>query len=308
MIVILLCLITVILLSGAYYVYRIAFYAPATDRDKINTPSDPQYDPYRTEMRRIFHQLNDRPFESVRVISNDGLNLSGRYYHVKDDAPLDICFHGYRSHPIIDFSGGSELSFMMEHNLLLVDQRAHGKSEGRTISFGILERLDLLCWVDYAAKRFGPDVKIFLYGVSMGGATVLMAADQEFPDNVKGIIADCPYTVPMDIILHVGKQTSLPQWLIKMFVILAAKIFGGFDILETDAVQTLKNAKVPVLIIHGESDQYVPCKMSEAAASANPDMVQRITFPGAAHGISYLTDTPTYHRLVRNFVQRILAE
>ena len=305
MLAIIICLAAVILLAGSYYAYRVAFYSPPEDRGKLNNPKDPQYDPYRPEMKRIYHQLNNRPYERVSILSEDGLRLDGRYYHVKDGAPLDIGFHGYRSNPITDFSGGSELSFQMEHNLLLVEQRAHCKSEGRTISFGILERRDLLCWVDYAIRRFGAYVTILLYGVSMGGATVLMASELDLPGNVKGIIADCPYTKPLDVILHVGKTTAFPQWLIKPFAILGARIYGSFDLLETDAVQAVRNTKVPILIIHGEDDRYVPCEMSAAAAAVNPEMVQRHTFPGAAHGISYLVDTPRYHALVKDFIHSL---
>lgn len=308
MLIILLCIFTLILLAGSYYAYRIAFYSPEKNRDQIVKPKDSQYDPYREEMRRIFHQLNDRPCEFVSITSRDGLKLSGRYYHVKDGAPLDIGFHGYRSHPITDFSGGTELSFQMEHNVLLIDERAHGRSEGKTITFGILERLDLLDWVNYAVTRFGDDVEILLYGVSMGGATVLMASELNLPKNVKGIIADCPFVSPIEIILDVGRKTMpyFPAWLIRPFAILGARIYGGFDLLETDGIKAVANTKVPILIIHGEDDRYVPCEMSNIV-SANPVLVERHTFPGAAHGISYLADTPRYHRIVKKFVVRILS-
>ena len=143
-------------------------------------------------------------------------------------------------------------------------------------------------------------------GVSMGGATVLMASDLDLPDNVKGIIADCPFENPLDVILYVGQRTAFPGWLIKPFVIMGAKIYGGFNLLETDAVRAVKHSKIPILIIHGEDDHYVPCRMSETAAKANPEMVQRFTFPGAAHGISYLVDTPRYHSIVKDFVQKVL--
>lgn len=306
MLILLICFLAVVILTGSWYAYRIAFYASPKDRDKINNPKDPQYDPYRAEMKRIFHQLHEKSFEQVTIFTNDGLTLSGRYYHVKDGAPLDLCFHGYRSHPITDFSGGSELSFQMEHNLLLVDQRAHGGSGGKTISFGILERQDLLCWVDYAITRFGRDVQILLYGVSMGGATVLMASELALPANVKGIIADCPFSDPLEVILHVGKSTAFPDALIKPFAILGAKIYGGFDLQETNAARAVRNAQVPILIIHGEADQYVPCEMSDIV-SANPRIVERHTFPGAAHGISYLVDTPRYQKIVAEFVARVLS-
>ena len=303
---VLLCLVAAVLLGGAYYAYRIAFFSPKNDRDRIPSTSGHQYDPYREEMARIYHQLNDRPCEFVTITSHDGLKLSGRYYHVKDGAPLDIGFHGYRSSCLTDFSGGSELSFQLGHNVLLVDQRAHGKSEGRTIAFGIQERQDLLKWVEYAVDRFGDGVKIILYGVSMGGATVLLASELDLPKNVKGIIADCPYSAPIDIILHVGKKMSLPSWLIRPFAILGAKIFGGFDLTETDAKKAVKNAMVPILIIHGEADGFVPHEMSDIVEQ-NPTLVTRHTFPGADHGISYLVDTPRYRKLVTEFMEKVLA-
>lgn len=295
----------VVMLSGAWYAYRVAFFSPKENRERIPETKGEKYDPYRADMARIFHQLNNRPCEFVTITTFDGLTLSGRYYHIKDGAPLDIGFHGYRSSPLTDFSGGSELSFSLEHNVLLVDQRAHGKSEGSTISFGIRERQDLLCWVDYAIERFGPDVKIILYGISMGGATVLMASEFPFPVNVKGIIADCPYASAMDIILHVGRKMPIPQWLIKPFVILGAKIFGGFDVNEVDAVRAVKNARIPILIIHGEADGFVPCEMSNIVAH-NPEFVERHTFPGADHGISYLADTPRYRQVVTEFMEKVL--
>lgn len=302
---VLLCLMAAVGLGGAYYAYRVAFYASRMDHDKIQDLHGEKYDRHRQEMRRLYQNLKDRPCEYVTVMSHDGLTLSGRYYHVKDGAPLDIGFHGYRSSPMRDFSGGSEMSLRMEHNLLLVDQRAHGKSQGRTIAFGIQERLDLLKWVEYAIERFGPDVKILLYGVSMGGATVLMASELPLPGNVKGIIADCPYASPIEIILHVGKKRPIPTWLIRPFAILGAKIFGGFDLTETDARRAVSHSKIPILIIHGEADGFVPEQMSDVVRS-NPDMVKRYTFPNADHGISYLEDPVRYEKIVAEFVEKIL--
>lgn len=302
---ILFCLLAAIGLGGAYYAYRVAFFSPKEGRDQVKPIKGEAYNPYRPEMRRIYHQLKERPCEFVTITSHDGLTLSGRYYHVKDGAPLNIGFHGYRSTALTDFSGGSELIFKMEHNLLLVDQRAHGKSEGRTIAFGIQERLDLMKWVEYAVDRFGSEVKILLQGVSMGGATVLMAAELPLPDNVKGIIADCPYASPIEVILHVGRSMPIPGWLIRPFAILGAKIFGGFDLTETDARKAVTNTQIPILIIHGEDDSFVPQEMSDIA-NCNPKMVTRHTIPGADHGISYLVDTAKYQSLVTAFVKTVL--
>lgn len=298
----LLILLAVILIS--YLTYRKAFFSPRANRTAIAATEDPQFEPHRDAMRRIFVQLAQRPFEDVTITSHDGLQLYGRYYHVRDGAPLGIAFHGYRSSAMTDFAGGSELCFEMGQNLLLVDQRSHGKSQGDTITFGILERQDCLNWVNYAADRFQCD--ILLYGLSMGAATVLMASELDLPSNVKGIVADCPYSSPKCIIQKVCKEMGFPPKLSYPFIRLGAFLFGHFDLNETTAADAVKHAKVPILIIHGESDGFVPCQMSEEVLDSCPDLVTRHTFPGADHGISYLVDTPRYKKVVSDFVKNVL--
>lgn len=305
--IIFLLILAAIILGGSWYSYRIAFYSPPELRGKTPSVKAPQYDPYRPRMREIYRALADKPFEEVTIQSHDGLTLSARYYHVADGAPLDICCHGYKSHPYTDFSGGSQLCFAMGHNVLLIDQRAQQESQGKSMTFGILERRDVLGWVNYAIERFGMDLQITLYGVSMGGATVLMAAELPLPENVKGIVADCPFAVPEEIILDVGRKLHYPPSLIRPFLHLGARIFGGFRLNETDAVKAVKNTKIPIVIIHGEADSYVPCAMSEPVALANPKMVRRYTFPGAEHAISYLVDTERYSKIIIDFVQEILG-
>ena len=302
----LLCLVLAILFGGAYYSYRIAFYSPTKDRDTIPEVTDPHYTPFKVVIRDLFHQLKNKPCEYVTIQSQDGLTLSGRYYHTADNAPLAICFHGYRSCWLTDFCGGADIAFRMGQNVLLVDQRAHGRSQGRTITFGIKERHDLMCWLEYALNRFGDDTKILLYGVSMGGATVLMASGMDLPENVKGIIADSPYSSPLDIILEVARQKHYPVKLIKPFIILGAKIYGGFDVREASGAEAVKQATVPIMIIHGEDDTFVPPEMSRQMQSSNPDFITLHTFPGAYHVLSYMVDTPRYRNLVKNFMQKVL--
>ena len=303
---ILLCLALVVIFGGAYYAYRLAFYSPSKDREKIPEVNDPHYTPYKTVIRDLFYDLQNKPCEFVTIQSRDGLTLSGRYYHTADGAPLAIGFHGYKSCWLTDFCGGADIAMQMGQNVLLIDERAHGRSQGRSITFGIKERQDLLCWLEYALNRFGADIKILLYGVSMGGATVIMASELDLPDNVKGIVADCPYSAPLDVILEVGRQTGYPANLIKPFVILGAKIYGGFDVKETCGAEAVKNAKVPIMIIHGEDDTFVPPEMSKVIQEANPELVTRHSFPGAYHALSYMVDTPRYEALVKEFMRKVL--
>ena len=303
---ILLCLVLAAIFGGAWYAYRLAFYSPTKDREKIPEVVDHHYTPFKAVIRDLFHELKNKPCEFVTIQSRDGLTLCGRYYHTADNAPLALCFHGYKSCWLTDFCGGADIAFQMGQNVLLVDQRAHGRSQGRSITFGIKERHDLMCWLEYALERFGSDTKILLYGVSMGGATVLMASGMDLPGNVKGIIADSPYSSPLDIILEVGRQKGYPIGLVRPFVILGAKIFGGFDVKETSGAEAVKHANVPIMIIHGEGDTFVPVEMSRQMRSSNPELITLHTFPEAYHVLSYMVDTPRYESLVKEFMKKVL--
>ena len=302
---ILVCLVLAIVFGGSWYAYRIAFYSPNKNRDKIPEVKDPKYQPYKDQLRDMFHALENKPCEFVTIQSRDGLTLSGRYYHQKDGSPLAIGFHGYKSCWLTDFCGGADIAFQMGQNVLLIDERAHGMSQGKSITFGIKERQDLLCWIGYALERFGADTKILLYGVSMGGATVLMASELELPDNVKGVIADSPFSAPIDIIETVAVDMGIPRIVIKPLASAAARIFGGFDIYGASAVEAVKKAKVPILIIHGEDDRFVPCEMGRAIYAACPEGAELVTFPDAGHAISYLADEPRYRSIINGFWEKV---
>lgn len=305
---IILFLFAAIVLGFSYYAYRFAFY-------HVSHPSDP---PYRLPEGETYSQvlpnlkkwaedMYERPFEPVTITARDGLKLYGRYYHTADGAPLQIQFHGYKSSVYIDFCGGSALAAKLGHNALVVDQRAHGMSEGHTISFGINERHDVLSWITYANQRFGSDTPIVLSGLSMGAATVLMASGEDLPDNVKGIFADCPYSSPKAIIQKVSRDIHLPAKLAYPFVKLGALLFGHFHLDECSAVSAVKSAKVPILLIHGEADDFVPCSMSQEIESACASDVKLILVPGAGHGLCYTTEPRIYEEAVTTFFEEILG-
>lgn len=300
--ILLLCLLLTAVLYGSWYAYRKAFYSPYKGRDYLHAPRGQRLEPYREEMERIFIKLADRPCEKVSIFAQDGVQLTGQYYHAGEGAPLDICFHGYRSSPLTDICCFHELCSGLGHSLLLVDQRAHGTSGSRTITFGIKERFDVLSWADYADERFGPHVKTFLYGISMGASSVLMAADMGLPETVRGIIADCPYSSPEKIIRHVSRKLHYPDWLTWPLTRLGAKIYGDFDIRESNAVRAMQNSEVPILLIHGEADGFVPCEMSEEIRSANGERIEKHTFPGADHGMSFLSDPKRYQKILESFL------
>ena len=294
-----------VILAGValtYLCYRIPFYSRPRGRSEITAlPAGEQYAARREEMGVLLREMEAIPYEEVDIISYDGTCLVGKYYHVRDGAPLQIQLHGWHGGGLRDFSGGNKLAREWGFNTLVPDQRAHGRSGGRTITFGLRERYDCLAWTQYACRRF-PGTPIVLAGVSMGAATVLMAAGLDLPEQVRAIIADSPYSSPRGIICKVCRDYRLPPALLYPFIALGARLFGRFDLNETTAAQEVRKAKVPILIIHGEDDRFVPCEMSRPIYDACPTPKVRATFPGAGHGISYIQDPARYAETVRRFL------
>ena len=207
-----------------------------------------------------------------------------------------------------DFSGGTRAYLDLGYNLLMAEQRAHCGSEGDTISFGVNEQRDAHAWIRYAQDRFGEDHPLALCGISMGAATVLLAAGLGLPDNVRGIIADCPYTSAEAIIKKVCRGAHLPAGLFYPLIEKSARTYGHFELSEADVTAAVKRCTVPVLLVHGEADHFVPCQMSRELAAANPSHITLMTFPDAGHGLSFLVDRPRYVEAVTEFLQRIFTD
>ena len=297
-----------IILGISYYAFRIVFLAPPhLDTNHYFVPEGEQYDAVRDKIKKSVAGMAQRKYEPVTITSFDGSKLFARYYHVSDDAPVQILFHGYKSSSLLDCSGGTYFANKLGHNALVVDQRSHGQSEGTVITFGIKERRDCLSWINYAIKRFGDDTKIILSGLSMGAATVLMATDLSLPENIKGIIADCPYSSPKEIIMKVGKDRHFPPHLMYPFVWLGARIFGGFNLSESSAIKAIKDCTIPILLFHGEADNFVPCDMSKALQNAGACDLTLELFPDAGHGLSYMIIPDKYENAVSAFVEKCLC-
>ncbi len=292
-------------LGGLFAAYYKVFYSPHKGDDEINMPVVNGIKPYYDEILRQTKQLSQIPCQHVFTRSFDGLRLSGRYYRRSENAPLCICFHGYRGSALHDFSVMGQFLLNEGYNVLLVDERAHFKSGGHTITYGVRERRDVLSWVDYAGRRFGSDTPVYLFGISMGAATVLMSSELELPDNVRAICADCPYSSPKDIICHVAEKTHTNPKIAWPVVWLSGLIYGRLNLNgSVTAAKAVKNTTKPVLLIHGEADDFVPAEMSEEIRQANPGRVERYTFPGADHGLSYFADPDRYISILRDFLRR----
>ena len=238
--------------------------------------------------------------ETVETMSFDGLKLVGHWYAGENPKRVIIAMHGWRSSWINDFGVISEFWHKNGCAVLYADQRSQGGSDGEYISFGMLERHDCLSWIKWVCNR--TELPVYLAGVSMGAATVLMTSGFELSENVRGIIADCGYTSPKAIWKHVVENNMhLPYGLYSAGVDEGCrkKIQHGAD--DCSCVEALKNCKVPVLFIHGTDDKFVPVEMTYENYKACASSKRLFIVPGASHGMSYMVDTEGYQREIKEF-------
>ena len=293
-------------LAATGAVYAITFHAPnATQNNDYSVVKTKKIELIYEDILTLIDNLNRVHYEPVYITSHDGCRLRGRLYDGPDDAPIAICVHGWRGTPSRDFSGAASMLLKNGWRLLLVEQRSQGRSEGHCMTFGAKERLDCQRWAQWAAEHFGPDCRIMLCGVSMGAATVLLASALELPEQVRGIVADCPFSNGRDILVRTANQSGVPKFIAAHLAHLTCALWGWFDLDDTDVREAVKHTRVPVLLIHGEDDDFVPPEMSAEILSYNPTMIERHTFPGASHGISFVIDPDRYEKLVSDFAKRI---
>ena len=245
----------------------------------------------------------------LHVVSYDDHLLYGRFIPAENARATIIQFHGYRSHFCVDFSASMRYYHDKGYNLVMVDQRAHGKSEGKYITFGVKERLDVLSWVTYMTLMLGEDHPIFIGGLSMGATTVCMASDLEFPGNVVGVIADCGFTSPAEILSNVAeKNYHISGKIAVPFIGFFARMFCGFGLRDWSTMDALSNTKLPVAFFHGLNDKIVPYEMSRRSFAACSGEKVLTEFPDAGHGTSWLKDKARYQTVLEEFMEKCLAK
>lgn len=263
---------------------------------------------YKDLIKASDRWLREHNPQSVSIESFDGFCLNGLWIPAENPRGTILLVHGYRSTRLVDF--GEVYSFYHEKgmNILVPEQRCHGSSQGKYITFGVKESRDMISWIEYANAHLS-DLPMIISGLSMGASTVLYMADEALPQNVKGIIADCGFTSPKAIISKVFTSvTHLPAKPAVFVADIFARVFAGFRFNQKDTRRTLANTKLPVLLVHGEGDNFVPYSMTLEAYEACTGPKKLLTVPEAGHGMSYLYATETYNQLVTEFLDTYIGE
>lgn len=243
--------------------------------------------------------------KKVEVIAKDGIILRGTEYIIDEHCDKwAIVLHGYHSNPDSVLSIGMHFS-EKGYNVLIPSMRASNDSEGQYIGMGWLDKYDLQCWINLIIEQ-NDNAEIILHGSSMGAATVLMASGDELPKNVKAIIEDSGYTSVWDIFASEAKaRFNLPTFPILNMFELVANVRAKYDIKEASAVEQVKKSNVPILFIHGDSDDFVPEYMCEELYEAANCKKDKLIIHNAGHTESKYKEPEIYYNKIFEFLENI---
>ena len=290
-------------IGGTAYFYRRTMKRYNAKLERTMKMSGTDWSQYMPLMEKRKAYMLEQPHEKVHITSKDGLKLHGEFFPgPADSKKLVICFHGYTSQCMSDYIGLSDYYFKHGFKMLLVDARAHGESEGTYIGFGCPDRYDALGWINWVIDKCGEDIQIFLHGTSMGGATVLMTSGLTLPKQVKGIVSDCGFTSPKEVFTHVlHHMYHLPAFPMIPLADAVNKRKAGYGLDECNAAVEVRKATVPILLIHGDADTFVPCWMCDEIYKNCASPVKKLIVPGASHSESYYKEMETYEKALDEF-------
>lgn len=271
---------------------------PVSDLSDTEALRNTRGEQFAETLREGISRIRAYPWEDVWIVSHDGLKLHGRVLKGTSEKTV-ILAHGYRSSGENDFCG--IVDYYRENNftVLMIDQRAHGESEGKRLSFGLRERWDMTGWICYAVENLPSE--LYLHGVSMGGVSLMMALPFCKGYPVKGIIADSAYDNVRELMIYQAKRKyHLPYSISACPVSLAGSLLLGRDFAGMHAEKCVANEKIPVLIINGSDDSTIPPGMAGRFTKAKN--VQFVCISGAPHAMCWLTAQRTYENQMNRFL------
>ncbi|WP_148411167.1 alpha/beta hydrolase [Murimonas intestini] len=250
---------------------------------------------------------NQKP-EHVSIQSFDGLTLRGIFLPAEGKSEKVILgVHGITSCSSNEYAVIARFFHEQGYHFLMVDDRAHGESDGKYAGFGCLDREDCYRWVRYLDDRFNGKYSIFLHGVSMGAATVLMTSSMNLTPNVKGIIADCGYTSPMEEFQYCFKrELGIKGTAVLKLSSIICRLIAGYGYSDFSTLEEVKKTKIPIFIIHGKEDDFVPTVMGRQIYDACVSEKRLWLVDGAAHARSYYVAREEYEEKMLDFMEEHL--
>lgn len=256
------------------------------------------YYPYSDELKKSIIEAKQIECQLVSIKSNDGLKLVGRYYDKNSDTTI-ILVHGYQSNSFNNFSSLLKYFLSSGFNVLMVDQRAHGMSEGHFTTAGCKEKYDLINWISWLNSNSNCS-DIFIYGISMGATTIGLASDKIDDPKVKGLIMEAGFTSFREELWFSSGKVFMKKAALN-YVVLCAKCFLNSDIGES-TVEALAKTSIPVLFLHGSDDKEVPLEHTEKNFHACASEKSFLVVDGAPHTLCYFVGKETVQNKINEFI------
>lgn len=272
--------------------------SPVPDLSAPEQIKGTRWEPYARTLEENISRIREYPWEDVWITSHDGLRLHGQVLHGSSDRTV-LLAHGYRSSGENDFCGLVDYYRKKNDTILMVDQRAHGKSEGKQLTFGIRERWDMTGWISYAVENLPQE--LYLHGISMGAVSLMMALPlcKGFP--IRGVIADSAYDNVRELLLYQAKRKyHLPAFPFYALISAEGFLLLGKSFSSLHAAACIAESNMPVLIINGTGDHTIPPGMAGKFTRAR--QVQYSCIEGARHGMCWLTAPEVYKALLNQFI------
>ena len=299
------CLLILLLMCASLY----AFKRGSTRRDRTELFRATTVAPsgryaFRDQMQAGVDWYESHPKTELQIASRDGLSLTAELLEAENPVGLIVAVHGFRSWPAREFAKVAQHLYEEGYTVLYPYMRAHRKSEGKYITFGVKERYDIATWAKLLSDR-RPDLPLFLYGQSMGGATVIMASGLDLPKQTRGIIADSAFHSPRDVIATaLTNSYKVPVFPMLPAMDLWARIIAGYSLTATTCREALDKTDLPFLFIHGKLDDLVPYDMGYQNYVECHTEKEMLTIDTAAHCACCYVDPERYFSYLDEFLKK----
>ena len=276
-----------------------------TDPDKWGrAPSAPD-DPPSMEMDAMgmeWAEANRHAMKEVHTV-RDGVNLYGEYYDFGHKRVVMILSgrteslrYGY--YFAIPYAGAG-------WNILVVDPRAHGRSDGEFNTVGFEESRDDIAWVKHRRDCHGVEQVVF-HGICIGAAGGMLALTSgDCPDTVCGIVTEGMFPNFGESMKNHLIERKKPVKTFYPFINMWMKHYTGHS-MSYGPINVIHKLNVPLLMLHSKEDNYstpfYAQKLYDAAGTAEKRLVW---FEHGRHSMLRITDTELYDTSVTEFVGQL---
>lgn len=239
------------------------------------------------------------------IVNDKGLRLHALYASCDSARGTAVLVHGFTDNARRMMMFGRVYRDSLHFNIIAPEHQRHGKSEGSSIQMGWLDRLDIERWISVADSLW-PSSPIYLHGLSMGGATVMMCSGDSLLPSVRGIIEDCGYTSVWDEFAgEIKNKFHLPPHPLMDVASLLCQWRYGWNFREASSLEQVRRSTLPMLFIHGENDTFVPTAMVHPLYEAKTKGYKRLWLaPGSEHARSFHDHPQEYIKEMKNFINK----